>query len=90
MDVLIEAPRFMTSVCCVDQIPPQRILVVYDDLDIPTAAVRLRAKGGTGGHNGMRSIAQVCCSFAMRVRRASVHINKHHRCVLPSSLRRST
>jgi PTH1 family peptidyl-tRNA hydrolase len=37
-------------------ISPERILVVYDDLDMPSASVRLRAKGGHGGHNGMRSI----------------------------------
>jgi len=37
-------------------ISPERILVVYDDLDMPSANVRLRAKGGHGGHNGMRSI----------------------------------
>ena len=35
---------------------PQRILVIYDDLDMPTATVRLRAKGGHGGHNGVRSL----------------------------------
>ena len=38
------------------QIPPARCLVICDDLDIPTAAVRLRAKGGHGGQNGMKSI----------------------------------
>lgn len=31
---------------------------MYDDLDLEFGAVRLRAKGGTGGHNGMRSITQ--------------------------------
>lgn len=37
-------------------IKPERILVIYDDLDLPSANVRLRSKGGHGGHNGMRSI----------------------------------
>jgi PTH1 family peptidyl-tRNA hydrolase len=32
------------------------LLVIYDDLDIASGVVRLRAKGGHGGHNGMRSI----------------------------------
>lgn len=32
------------------------VLVIYDDLDLPTAKTRLRVKGGHGGHNGMRSI----------------------------------
>lgn len=40
------------------QIPSQQVLVVHDDLDLPTGKVRLRAKGGHGGHNGMRSIVQ--------------------------------
>lgn len=37
-------------------IPPSRWLVVYDDLDLDVAELRLKAKGGHGGHNGMRSI----------------------------------
>lgn len=32
------------------------ILVVYDDLDLPIGKIRLRQKGGHGGHNGIRSI----------------------------------
>jgi PTH1 family peptidyl-tRNA hydrolase len=38
------------------QVPLERLLVIYDDLDLPQGSVRLRAKGGSGGHNGMRSI----------------------------------
>ena len=33
-----------------------RIFVVYDDLDLPLGAVRMRPSGGSGGHRGMRSI----------------------------------
>ena len=40
------------------QVPTQQILVVSDDLDLPLGKVRLRGKGGHGGHNGMRSITQ--------------------------------
>ncbi|MBP8948694.1 MAG: aminoacyl-tRNA hydrolase [Candidatus Promineofilum sp.] len=40
------------------RIPPAAILVVYDELDIPFGVIRLREKGGAGGHNGMRSVIQ--------------------------------
>jgi len=33
-----------------------RLLIAYDDLDRPAGTLRLRADGGHGGHNGMRSI----------------------------------
>lgn len=32
------------------------VLVIFDDLDLPLGVVRLRASGGSGGHNGMKSI----------------------------------
>ncbi|WP_226038397.1 aminoacyl-tRNA hydrolase [Aquibacillus saliphilus] len=32
------------------------IIIIYDDLDLPTGKIRLRQKGGHGGHNGIRSI----------------------------------
>ena len=35
-----------------------RILVVYDDLDIPLGEIRIRKSGGPGTHNGMASIVQ--------------------------------
>ncbi len=38
------------------KIPPERIFVIFDDLDLPTARLRIRLKGGAGGHKGMRSI----------------------------------
>jgi peptidyl-tRNA hydrolase, PTH1 family len=38
------------------KIPHANVLVVYDELDLPLGALRLREKGGAGGHNGMRSI----------------------------------
>ena len=38
------------------KIPPDRMIVVFDDLDQDTACVRMRTGGGHGGHNGVRDI----------------------------------
>lgn len=35
---------------------PEKLIVVYDDVDIPTGRIRIRKKGSAGTHNGMRSI----------------------------------
>lgn len=34
------------------------ILIIYDDMDLPVGKIRLRVKGGSGGHNGIKSIIQ--------------------------------
>ncbi|MEM9176206.1 MAG: aminoacyl-tRNA hydrolase [Myxococcota bacterium] len=39
--------------------PEQDLVVVYDDLDLPTGRIRLRPAGGAGGHRGMRDIQAV-------------------------------
>lgn len=39
--------------------PATNLLVVYDDLDLPFGAVRLRERGSAGTHNGMRSIVSL-------------------------------
>lgn len=40
------------------KIATEDVVVVYDDLDLPVGKVRLREKGGHGGHNGIRSLIQ--------------------------------
>jgi len=40
------------------KIPPERLVVIHDELDIPFGAVRLKFGGGDNGHNGLRSITQ--------------------------------
>lgn len=38
------------------RVPPERMLVVVDDLDQPFGKLRMRRNGGSGGHNGLKSI----------------------------------
>ena len=40
------------------KVPPDRLVVIHDELDIPFGALRLKLGGGAGGHNGLRSITQ--------------------------------
>lgn len=38
--------------------PPENLIVIYDDIDLPLGTTRFRTKGSAGTHNGMRSIIQ--------------------------------
>lgn len=40
------------------KIPLERVLLIYDDLDLPLGTTRLRPSGGSGGHRGVRSVIQ--------------------------------
>ncbi len=40
------------------KIPPERIVVVHDDLDLPFGTLRLKQGGGDNGHNGLRSVTR--------------------------------
>ena len=51
------------------KIEPNKIIIVYDDVDLEPGKVRIRPKGSAGGHNGMKSIIyQLQCDEFPRVR----------------------
>jgi PTH1 family peptidyl-tRNA hydrolase len=40
------------------KVPLENVLVIYDEIDLHFGTLRLRSKGGSGGHNGMKSVIQ--------------------------------
>lgn len=42
------------------KVPASRVAVLYDDVDLPSGRIRIRAGGSAGTHNGMRSIVGEC------------------------------
>jgi PTH1 family peptidyl-tRNA hydrolase len=46
--------RAVAAVARYFDIPPEQILVAYDELDLPPGRVKLKYGGGHAGHNGMR------------------------------------
>ena len=46
---VLEAARYF-------KLPPHRVIVISDDIELPPAKLRIRTKGSDGGHNGLKSI----------------------------------
>jgi PTH1 family peptidyl-tRNA hydrolase len=42
-----------------EEVEPQNILIISDDIDLPVATLRMRPKGGGGSHNGINHIIEV-------------------------------
>jgi PTH1 family peptidyl-tRNA hydrolase len=57
------------------KVPPQRMLVVVDDLDLPFGTLRMRADGSSGGQNGLKSLIGV---FGPGFPRLRVGIGRDH------------
>lgn len=38
------------------KVPPERVLVIFDDISLPVGRIRVRKDGSAGGHNGLKSI----------------------------------
>ncbi|MCP5333581.1 MAG: aminoacyl-tRNA hydrolase [Pseudomonadales bacterium] len=50
--------RAVTALLRFYQIPPSRLLLVHDELDLPPGVARFKQGGGHGGHNGLRDIIE--------------------------------
>lgn len=48
-DAIVEIASFY-------KVPTDNIIVIYDDIDLETGIIKIRKKGGPGGHNGMKSV----------------------------------
>ncbi|TDQ54862.1 peptidyl-tRNA hydrolase [Actinorugispora endophytica] len=46
----------VANLCAFYKVPVERVVVVHDELDIPFGALKLKRGGGSGGHNGLRSV----------------------------------
>ena len=52
----------VAGLCGFYKVPPERLVVVHDELDLPYGALRLKRGGGDNGHNGLRSISRSLAS----------------------------
>jgi len=50
-DAVVQAASFY-------KIPMDKVIIIYDDISLPTGKIRVRAKGSAGGHNGIKNIIE--------------------------------
>jgi PTH1 family peptidyl-tRNA hydrolase len=51
-----ESGRVVRSALTYYKVAPEDLLVIHDDIDLPFGRLRLQIGGGSGGHNGIRSV----------------------------------
>jgi PTH1 family peptidyl-tRNA hydrolase len=80
--ILVEPQSYMNlsgrpvqSIATFYKVPPQRMLVIVDDLDLPFGKLRMRADGSSGGHNGLKSLIEV---FGQGFPRLRIGIGRGH------------
>lgn len=56
------------------KLEPERLIVLYDDIDLPLGSMRIRANGSAGSHNGMRSI--LACVHSENFPRIRIGVGK--------------
>ena len=46
----------------------ENLIIIHDELDIPFGSIRFKVGGGTGGHNGLKSLCNLSLDNGLRVR----------------------
>jgi len=70
---------------------PSDLILVYDDLDLPLGALKIKTRGGPGGHNGLRSVlsslgTENFCRLKVGIGRPPLHENPADYVLAPFSL----
>lgn len=81
-EVLLVKPRTYVNLsgeaiaCLLDKfhVKPVNLIVIHDDLDLPTGRIRLRLGGKSGGHRGIRSI--IDCTNSGEFNRVRIGISR--------------
>ena len=58
------------------KLKPEDLIVIYDDLDLKSGALRIKTGGGTGGHNGIKSIDAHLGAGALGYHRVRIGIGR--------------
>jgi PTH1 family peptidyl-tRNA hydrolase len=56
------------------KLEPEKLIVLYDDIDLPLGSLRIRANGSAGSHNGMRSV--IACVHSENFARIRIGVGK--------------
>ncbi len=59
------------------KIPPQNVIVIHDDMDLPVGKLKAKTGGGAGGHNGLKSIDAAITPNYNRIRIGVGHPQGH-------------
>ena len=51
--------RAVSAISKFYKIPPEKIIVLFDDISLPVGNIRIRRKGSAGGHNGIKDIIEL-------------------------------
>lgn len=79
-----ESGKAIAEIARFYDIEPGDILIIHDDMDLPTGSVRIRKNGSSGGQKGMRSIIQALgTSDIPRIRIGVGHSQKGNHDIVP-------